>query len=177
MYSKSVKETMTNKKETYNNNFNNPEELGADLSMIRRENNFKVPENYFDELPQLIQKKAIQKKNQFDFGSIYNYFTKPFRIIIFGSLLAVLTVGVFIITHQNDDPFSTELSFEEMMNVYPEIIEYMDEQVLIEFAASQMNLQEINFNDYEFGFDSIQLQNEIIQHLSDEEFSEIIYNL
>ncbi len=168
---------MANKKEPYNN-VTNPEEPGSELSKIKIEQNFQVPENYFVELPQIIQEKVIQRKVQFDMHSIFNYFTNPYRAVVLGSLLAVLLVGIFILSNQkNENQISVEFSFEEMMEIYPDLIEYMDDQVLIEFVAVQMDQKEFDFIDYEIGFDSILIQNEVIPLLSDEEISEIIYNL
>ena len=57
------------------------------------------------------------------------------------------------------------------------MIEYMDDEILLEFAAAQMAQEDIDFIDYEFGFDSVLFQNDVIPQLSDEEISEIIYNL
>jgi hypothetical protein len=170
---------MTNKKETYNHNLNSPEKFGFELSKIKKENNFQVPENYFAELPQIIQEKANRKKAQFDMGSLLHYFLKPIRIIALGSVLVIIIVGLFLVKNQNqkDPQMAMEISFEELIQEYPEMVEYMDDHVLFELAATQMEQQDLDLIDYEFGFDSILLQNEVLQNLSDEEISEIIYNL
>ena len=165
---------MTNKKETYDQN-----KVGSDLSTIRNENSFQVPENYFDELPQVIQEKIYKKKVQFDIGNFIHHFVKPYRFIAIGSIVAIILLGLFLFTNQEQDDSQTSfyISFEELVQEYPDMMEYMDDQDLIEFVAAQMTQQDLYYFDYEFGFDSILLQNEVFQHLSDEEVSEIIYNL
>ncbi len=70
-----------------------------------------------------------------------------------------------------------EISLEDLIQEYPEMIEYMDDEVLVEFAVAQMAQEDIYFIDFEFGFDSMLFQDDIIQHLSDEDISEIIFNL
>lgn len=168
---------MTNKNDSYNK-LNNPEKTGYELSKIKKENNFQVPENYFNELPQVIQQRVTQQKAQFIFINIFNYLTKPYRLIALSSLVVLLIVGVFFIANQKiEDQVFVEFSFEDIMEEYPEMIEYMDDQVLMEFAAVQMDDQEIDFFDYESGIDPMLSQDEVLQQLSDEEISEIIYNL
>lgn len=170
---------MTNEKVTYNDNLNNPEEFGSVLSKIKRENNFQVPENYFDELPQMIQEKVEHKEVRFSFESMFHYFLKPYRAIALGSMLAFFILGLFIITNQDQEnlQISYEISLEDLIQEYPDMIEYMDDEVFLDFAAAQMAQEDIDFIDYEFGFDSIFYQDDVIPHLSDEEISEIIYNL
>lgn len=63
------------------------------------------------------------------------------------------------------------------MREYPDMIEYMDDHLLIEFAAAQMNDLDMNMFDLEPGFDSILLEDEWILNISDEEIIEIMYNL
>ena len=170
---------MTNTKDKYNNNFSNPEEFGHELSKIKKENNFQVPENYFDELPQQIKDRVTKKKFRFSIDNLYAYFTRPFRTIAIGSLVAVLIIGLIIISNQQQEDFqiSVELSFDDMIQAYPEMIEYMDDNEMIEFAAAEMDGDAMGLIDLELGFDSILFQNELMQQVSDEELIEIMYNL
>jgi len=170
---------MTNNKDKYNNNLTNPEEFASELSKIKKENNFQVPENYFAKLPQSVQEKITKKKVQFSFGSIYNYFTKPVQVIAVGSVMTIILIGLFVIFNQKqeDIQITVELSFEDIMQEYPDMIEYMDDNLLIEFAAAQMNDHDMTMFDLEPGFDSILLEDEWILNISDEEIIEIIYNL
>ncbi len=170
---------MTNDKDKYNNNLTNPEGFTPELSKIKKENNFQVPENYFAELPQRIQKRATKKKVQFSFGSIYNYFTKPAQAIAVGSVMAIILIGLFVISNQKreDIQITSEISFEDIMQECPDLIEYMDDYLLIEYAAAQMNDLDMNMFDLEPGFDSILLEDEWILNISDEEIIEIMYNL
>ena len=89
---------MINKKVTYDANMNNPEKFGSELSKIKKENNFQVPENYFDDLTQMIKEKVNQKEVRFSFESMFLYFLKPYRVIALGSMFALLILGLFIIT-------------------------------------------------------------------------------
>ncbi len=170
---------MINEKVTYDDNMNNPEKFGSELSKIKKENNFQVPENYFDDLPQMIQEKVNQKEVRFSFESMFLYFLKPYRVIALGSILALVILGLFIITNQEQENLQMpyEISLEDLIQEYPEMIEYMDDEVLVEFAVAQMAQEDIYFIDFEFGFDSMLFQDDIIQHLSDEDISEIIFNL
>jgi len=167
---------MTNKNEKYNNI--NPEESAHEFLKIKKENNFQVPENYFEELPQKIQEKITRKKVRFLPGSGFNLFTKPARIIAVGSLLAIVVIGLFVIPGQNRKYAQQyiEISFEDIMKEEPGIIEYMDDQLLIEFASARMNQKEMDYINIDLGFDSILLQDDFFQYLTDEEISEIIYN-
>lgn len=170
---------MTNNKDKYNNNLNDPEEFASELSKIKKENNFQVPENYFAELPQRIQEKATKKKVQFSFGNMYNYFTKPMQAIAVGSVMAIILIGLFVISNQKreDIQITVEISFEDIMQEYPYLIEYMDDHLLIEFAAARMNDLDLNILDLKPGFDLILLEDEWILNISDEEIIEIMYNL
>ena len=170
---------MTNDKDKYNNNLTNPEGFTPELSKIKKENNFQVPENYFAELPQRIQEKAAKKKVQFSFSSIYNYFTKPVQAIVVGSVMAIILIGLFVISNQKreDIQLTVEFSFEDILREYPDMIEYMDDHLLIEFVAARMNDLDMNMFDLEPGFVSILLEDEWILNISNEEIIEIMYNL
>jgi len=165
---------MTNEKETYNHH--KPE---SELSKIRKENNFQVPEKYFDELPLIIQERVGREKPLFNISNIIKFFTKPYRAVAVGSIVTIIMIGLFLFTNQeqNNSQTSFDISYEELIQVYPEVIEYMDDQVLIEFAAAWMDQEELYYFDYEFGFDSVSFQNELFPILSDDEISEILYNL
>ena len=78
---------MTNEKETYDQGLNNLEKFGSELSNIEKENNFQVPENYFADLPHLIQERVNNKSKKLDIGTLFYYFVKPKWAIAFGSLL------------------------------------------------------------------------------------------
>lgn len=168
---------MINKKKSYNN-LNDSEESGPELYKINKEHNFRVPENYFDELPQIIQERVNRKKLRFTMDHLFIYFTKPIRLIPLVSLIAALFIGLFIVINQNQKELqlSGEITFEDIMIEFPDMIEYMDDEDLLEFAATQMTQQDIDMIDYEFGFDSILFQNEVFQHLSEDEITEILYN-
>jgi len=94
-------------------------------------------------------------------------------------LVVLLFIAFFLNTnqYQNFTQETFEISFEELMQEYPDMLEYMDDQVLFEFAATQMDQQDLDMMDFDFGIDSSYIQNEVIQHLSDEEVTEFIYNL
>lgn len=169
---------MTNEKMTYDDSLNSQEKFGSELSKIKKENNFQVPENFFDELPQIIQEKVSQE-HHFRIENIINYFLKPYRAIAMGSIISLLILGLFFMPNQNNGnlQLSNEISLEDLIQLYPDVLEYMDDDVLVDFAAEEMTQEDIDFIDFELGFDAIIFQDDVIQHLSDEEISEIIYNL
>ncbi len=169
---------MTNKNNKYHN-LKNPEELAHELSRINKENNFRVPKNYFDELPQNIQERVVREKHRVSMDNLFVYFRKPYSVFAIGSFVAAIFLVLFLVfnQHQKELQFSGDISFEDIMFEYPDMIEYMDEQILIEFAAAQMTQEEIDMMDYEFEFDSILFQNVELENLTDEEITEIIYNL
>lgn len=170
---------MVNGKVTYEDNLNNQESFNSELSKIEKENNFQVPENYFIELPQLIQDKIALKESDFNIEGMLFNFIKPYRAIALGSLLVLLILGLFFITNLNQDEFqiSNDISFDDLIHEYPDMIENMDDQLLIEFAAAWMEKEDLDYFDFDYGFDSIQLHNEVFLQLSDDEISEIIFNL
>lgn len=170
---------MTNEKETYDQGLNNLEKFGSELSKIEKENNFQVPENYFADLPHLIQERVNNKSKKLDIGTLFYFFMKPKWAIAIGSLVVLLFIAFLFNTNQtqNFTQETFEISFEELMQEYPDMLEYIDDQVLFEFAATQMDQQDLDMMDFDFGIDSTYIQNEVIQHFSDEEVTEFIYNL
>lgn len=165
---------MTNENETYDQNLNNLEKIGSELSKIEKENNFQVPENYFADFPHIIQERINNRSKKL---SISSFFIKPKWAIAVGSLVVLLFIAFLLNTSQNSTQETFEISFEDLMEEYPDMFESMDDQIVFEFAASQMDQQDLDMMGYDFGIDSTYFQSEVIQHLSDEEVTEIIYNL
>ena len=94
---------MTNEKETYDQSLNNLEKFGSELSNIEKMNNFQVPENYFDDLPHLIQERVNNRSEKLSISSLFSFFIKPKWAIAFGSLVVLLFIAFLLNTNQKKE--------------------------------------------------------------------------
>ncbi|MEZ5082813.1 MAG: hypothetical protein R2750_05125 [Bacteroidales bacterium] len=164
---------------THNTNNERLEDISSLLAGIKRENPFRVPENYFDELPEKIRIRLEQDGAKAE-GGIRLKTIKPLFYITSAaaSILIFLSVWFFVKRDQEMSDAFTGISFETLMNESPELIEYMDEHSLIDVLLVN-STEAIDFGDVSLDLDSNLTNEDIYDYLYyDEEISnELLYNL
>jgi len=129
------------------------------LSKIKKENNFKVPENYFEEFSERLQKRIEEESGQDRKGKIISII-RPY--IAYAASFAGLILVTMIMYYylKPDDSVAIALTEEE---IYEEMAYYaydLDENLLIDVL--------VNDTDYGIEDDDNGEANAIIDYLLDE---------
>ena len=164
----------------------NPDELDSlgnfapELSKIKKENPFRVPKNYFNELPMAIQQKVSKSKQI----SVWERFTqlikKPEYSITFAIVATafIVALALFIKPDVQKDEFISEITVEDIIKEYPEFISSIDESMIIELLFVDNNYEIEDYFNTNIESDSSISEDDIIDYLSDENFdTELFYNL
>lgn len=164
---------------THNTNNERLENISSMLADIKKENPFRVPENYFDELPEKIRIR-LEKDGADAKGGIKMRPIKPLFYITSAaaSILIFLSVWFFVNRAQEMPAALTGISFETLMTESPELIEYMDEQTLIDVLLVHSD-ETIEFGDVSSDLDSSFTNEDIYDYLYDDDeiSNELLYNL
>ena len=116
--------------------------IAPNLSKIKKENSFKVPDNYFDDFPTIIQEK-ISTKPSF-FLSKYLFFIFRPQVIAAFSLIVIFVVSYSVFnSHQKTNMLSsTDLTeyFEQNLSDY-------DEDLLIDLIVNDPDIDISNNSD------------------------------
>jgi len=127
-----------------NINTDNLNDIAPFLSKIDKKNPFVVPDDYFDNLPLLIQKKCTKRQNINFWSKIYEYFLTPKHAITiaFGVIL-ILISSIFIFNNINDN--SNNNSFSYIENIIKENydIDNIDESLIVETLLSEVDTNDI----------------------------------
>ncbi|NOZ47175.1 MAG: hypothetical protein GXO79_10395 [Chlorobi bacterium] len=118
--------------------------IAPELSNIKKENSFKVPDNYFEDLPSKIQERIILQKKQS--GYIYFLIKKPAFIISFSLILITLIILPFTISHFKKQANQTQLAYQ---NIEVSDLEYFDinEDMLIDEISAENSKSYVSEND------------------------------
>lgn len=173
-----IKRTMLNEKHTYNQN-DDLEDLAPKLSGLKKENPFKVPDNYFDELPEIIQAKMNSVSEENKMKGIRFIFSRTQNVITLAAASIVILLAIFILLRNdsgNTDYFSG-ITLENILEENPEMIESMEDYLLVDVMLTASDyLEEENFID-NMDFDSTLHTDDMINYLSDDEIeTELLYN-
>lgn len=171
---------MSKEKHTYNKNeLKISEDSIPDFSKLKKNNPFEVPENYFDSLPLIISNKIDFNRNRHSLSISRLFSLNPkFSVAIVSSAFVIL-MTVFLLTKSSQEFDSlSEITFEDVLLEYPELIENMDESIFYESLLVETEVD--YFGDFETNFDmDTSLSDEdIFNYLTEEDIdSELIYNL
>jgi len=115
-------------------------QIAPNLSKIKKQDPFRVPVNYFEQLPHKIQEKAIQAESSPSIWQILvQYLVTPKYSLAAASVLVLLVGGLlYFSTSQKMDEFQFDkIAFEDIDNFIFENIDEFDTQLVEEgFLAS-----------------------------------------
>lgn len=164
---------------THKTNNEKLKEISPFVASLKRNNPFQVPENYFEELPDKIKARLEKNKTNTKSG-IKSRPIKPLFYITTAAASILIFLSVWFFTNREKEmPVSfTDITFETLMNESPELIEYIDENTLID-ALFVYSTEAIEFSDVSLDSDSSLTNEDIFEYLdNDEEISsELLYNL
>ena len=104
---------------------------------FKQDKSFKVPENYFDELPLIINSKVIVKD-------------KSFTWMVFGSSVTIASLILFFVIYPNQNTSTNSLSVDNSIGIkYLE--EYVEEEIsqeeVIEYYIDENQKSENSENE------------------------------
>ncbi len=124
--------------------------IAPELSKIKKENSFKVPDNYFDDLPMKIQERILQKKSR-GYYNIFELLKKPAYAVSFSLVFLMLIIIPLSISiykdHGNNNQIaygSLEIADIEYFEISEELlieaisVEYFDETSSMEQATDEV---------------------------------------
>lgn len=131
-------------------NFKNDSDF---LSKIEKKNNFSVPNDYFEQLPQVINNKKLNN------SSIKFYFDKlSYRVLIPISAFILITI---LVLNWNDNTLKNELTNEQISEfLLEEEDEYLDENLIYE-TYYQVMPNEISMTNEEEKYIDYLIENDI----------------
>ena len=159
----------------------NFEEFAPELNKIKKQNSFKVPDGYFEELPTAIQEKVLTKSKGI---SIFEQFLillkQPRYSLTTGLAFILIIIGLFVFIKPADQEFQlfSDITIDDILEESPELIYDMDESIIIEILFAENGQETYDYYENEIYTDTTITEGEIIDYLSDENFeTELIYNL
>ncbi len=159
-----------NKRKTYKSD-DEQKNLAPKFSSIKKENPFKVPDDYFDSLSDKINSKIPGLSGKKIDESVKRSIFKSQFVYVLAAASITIFIGIFILLNKNGstDEFLSGITLEQILDEKPEIIESMDESLLVEFymASNENDFGNVFENDFEH--DSSFTTDEIILYLSTEE--------
>jgi len=160
--------------------FDNLDELAPGLSKIKKENPFRVPDGYFDKLPNIIQEKIIKPNTVSVWEQFFLLMKQPkYSVSLAVATMAiVLALFIFVKPDVHEDEFLSDITIEDILRENPELIYSMDKSLIIEVLLAENGEDIRDYYDYNIESDTSISDDEIIDYLSDENFdTELIYNL
>ena len=116
--------------------------IAPSLSKIKKENSFKVPDNYFDDFPTIIQEK-ISTKPSFSFSKYLFFIFRPQFIAVF-SLIVIFVVSYSIF---NSHLKTNTLSSNDVAEYFEQNQSGYDEDLLIDVIVNDPNINISNNSD------------------------------
>ncbi|MCF8367987.1 MAG: hypothetical protein K9G76_03020 [Bacteroidales bacterium] len=167
-----------NKNNTHKDKNTEKEDIFPLAGIQKNMNPFEVPVNYFETLPGKIQAR-INKEDQGNASDsrVIKFKSRYIYASLAAAMVALLvTFGIYFFQEDTQDTFP-EITLNDVLNDYPELIEYMDESLLIETILAS-STGELDYSIIDFSNDSSITDEEIFDYLNDEDYSEeILYNL
>ncbi len=161
---------MKKQKVTNGNMAVEPDNLQNLMKGFPKENPFVVPEGYFNALPTKIQEKiAIVKHESFWSWAMKSIWKPAYAVTL--SVIAVLLVVTFLFFHRTSSTSSSsfsDITFNDLMNENPELVENMDESLLVEAFASVNSDASQQYLENQFDNDINVSQDKLIEYLSDD---------
>ncbi len=149
---------------------NEEDQVISGLSFISKENPFIVPEGYFESLPTKISERIELKREEPFWVKAFQLIKKPAYAAVLSLISIIIVASIFIFHKQNTDDTSllSDITFNDLMNENPELIENMDVSLLIEAYASADNSSVQQYLDNQIDNDINVPQDQLINYLSDD---------
>ncbi|MCD4746813.1 MAG: hypothetical protein K8R58_10995 [Bacteroidales bacterium] len=125
----------------------NLKDLAPNLSKIEKINPFKVPDEYFDNLPTIIQEKINIKQQITLWDRFYQFILRPQYSIAVSLTFAAIVLVIYFTTRDNsnnDNSILANMTWEEILNENPNIINYFNESMLVEMLISKADNSDID---------------------------------
>jgi len=159
---------MTQKNNISNEHEQNLTDIAPLLSSVKKENPFIVPENYFEELPAIVQAKCIEheKPSPSIIDLLLGYLLKPQYAFAMITVVLLIVAGIYLYkpVHKCMEDLETQLanlSTNQTLLYIDEYIDDYDEYLLaeayLESTANESTSQE----------DPDQLEEYIINHIDE----------
>ena len=155
--------------------------FAPELSKIKKDNPFKVPDDYFDKLPEAIREKvaSVTKKISI-FEQFLLRFKQPKYSITTGLAFILIVVALFVFIKPADKEiqFLSDITIDDILEESPELIYDMDESIILEVLFADNTDETYDYFESDIYNDTTINEDEIIDYLSDENFeTELLYNL
>ena len=138
-----------------------------DLEELKREHIYKVPENYFDRLPNRIMQRVTATPPES--SGAFGWLSRPVRMALAGSGFAAVFATVFMLNFQKNEPdFPNQLA--QLNNT--EIVNYL----LATEQLERSDLSLLNATDQDLTYEFIAANPvEIQQELDEASLNELYY--
>jgi len=128
------------------------QELAPTLSKMKKDNPFKVPVDYFIELPQDIRKHTVEKKDSSGFLDQILQLLKQHRYAVSFSMISILVLFGFLVFQQGNnsvDQLSLDnFSQQEINEFVANNIDEFDEDMILQIAlVDQDNTYDLQSHD------------------------------
>lgn len=159
-----------------------------DLNKIKKSIDYKVPENYFDQLPQFIQSKVVVQHHSMPLWR--TIFTLK-KVGLTLSLLTILIVVIFVLKPDQDTSNENCLSlacvsYEEMDSYYSDMNQLNEDEIINEainnFESLQLDefthqteqtLESLNLSSEENLYD-IEIDDNLLDELNSEDINDLL---
>ena len=116
--------------------------IAPNLSKIKKENNFKVPDNYFDDFPSIVQEKVTTRSSSFVSRFLF-FILKPQFIATFSILVIFFVTYSILNTHKE----TNILSSNDIAEYFEQNQSDYDEDLLIDVIVNDPNIDISNNTD------------------------------
>jgi hypothetical protein len=159
-----------------------PGKNDSPLAKLDKKNPFRVPANYFDELPGRIMAKRRHTGKTSVIEGLMPFFSHPkYQLaLVVGSLALVFSVLFIYNPWKADvsDQFLSNITLDDLLRESPEIIAEMENYLFIEILIADQTGEIIYSTGKSLEKDSSLSEEDLINYLKEEEIStELIYEL
>ncbi|MCD4736586.1 MAG: hypothetical protein K8R53_11120 [Bacteroidales bacterium] len=159
----------------------NLRDSAPELSRIKKENPYEVPDGYFDTLHVSIQERIKEKTGWNPARLLGYFFRRPVRLVLVTVLFTgiVLAFFVFRTSENNNNMLYVDMTWEELIYSDPGLIYNIDDETIVELYVAAEG-SEVDLDTYETGIlnDTNITEEMILDYLNDQDIStELIYEL
>jgi hypothetical protein len=155
------------------------DELAPQLSKLKTTNPFRVPDNYFEKLPEEILLKVNKSEKIPVTKKLISIMQQP-KFTIAAAVAVLFIVSSILLFHKPASIFSAELAdltLEDILQENPDLIETFDETLLLETLVAITNEGLVNFLDTTSVINQGICDDELIEYLSEENLTpDILYD-
>jgi hypothetical protein len=139
----------------------NKENIKLKFNEMKKENNFKVPDGYFDEFPLRMQERIDQEKKRSWNFSFSLQRSKVTLAYAFASLILVIT-SIWFLNNINETQNPYLFSNEEIAQIIDTEIMAYDEAMIIDAfinSGADFSTLDMEGEEYDISIDDIDLEN------------------